>query len=257
MKKIILLISVFWLINLFALAQISESDTAKIDIRLASTLNQQTGNVRVLASRNRFDFLYAPFKNIVFKTQNTYLYQENRGVKVDDAFLSRNFIYFNPHRKVYPFIRFYFAENFRLAIDFRYMIGGGLSWQLLQRKNHLIKLSGSAVYEETDFSKNTFNDKTYNGSDRIKVFREIFRLFGRHTFGKNKFVFHYDIYYQPCFSAMNNYRYLADIGLDIPMWKGLNFTSNFLYSYENVVVSNILQQDTILTFGLSYQLRKN
>jgi hypothetical protein len=54
----------------------------------------------------------------------------------------------------------------------------------------------------------------------------------------------------------NNFRYQANIGVDFPVWKGLNLNANYLLAFENVVVEKVLQRDAIFTFGLSYQIKK-
>ncbi len=238
--------------------QISEGDTAKVEFRVAITGNWQTGNILILTQRGKADFLYSPFKNrnIVFKSQNTYLYQEIKNIKVDDFLNSRNFIYFNPHKRIYPFLRLYISENFRLAIDFRYLLGAGITWQVIKKPTHLVKLSGSLAYEQTDFSKNTYNESLYNGFDHINTTRAIMRLYGKHDILPKKLNFHYDVYIQPSVEWADNYRGSAEFGLDIPMWKGLNFTTSYVYGYENIVVTGVKQEDTILTFGFSYNYKK-
>jgi len=54
----------------------------------------------------------------------------------------------------------------------------------------------------------------------------------------------------------DNLRWQAEAGLDVPLWQGLNFTSNFIYTYESIVTAKQKNQDSILTFGFSYQLKK-
>ncbi len=67
---------------------------------------------------------------------------------------------------------------------------------------------------------------------------------------------YYDAYWQPAFNNQNNYRTQFDIGADFPIWKGFFFNALYSFTHENVVVTNIQQDDKILTFGLTYNFKK-
>jgi hypothetical protein len=120
----------------------------------------------------------------------------------------------------------------------------------------LLKVSLSGVYENTDFAKTTFNESQYNGNQSIQTWRSTFWLFGRHQLANRKLIFHYDFYAQPSVEQSDNLRWQAEVGLDIPLWKGVSFSSNFIYTYESIVTEKQKSQDSILTFGFSYQFKK-
>lgn len=61
-------------ISLFS--QINESDTLKLKADLSLTGFFQGGNVDTFIFRAKSDFSYKPLKKWVFKTQNSYVYQE-------------------------------------------------------------------------------------------------------------------------------------------------------------------------------------
>jgi hypothetical protein len=65
-----------------------------------------------------------------------------------------------------------------------------------------------------------------------------------------KLKLYYDGFYQPAISKSFNYRTQYDIGLDIPLWKGISFTSIYSQTRENVVSKSSSQIDENLTFGL-------
>lgn len=67
-------------------------------------------------------------------------------------------------------------------------------------------------------------------------------------------IFHYESYFQPSVEESNNFRWQTDMGLELPIWKFLNFKVNYLYTYENVVVENQRQIDRLLTFGVKVSL---
>lgn len=237
-------------------AQLNESDTVKLQLRAGFTGNYQTGNVNIITVRSRFDFSYAPVKNIVFKSQNSSLYQVFASTKADNDIFSRNYFYYKPQNTFYPFGILYISTNYRRKIDTRLFAGAGATLQLLDKTYHVMKLSASTVYETNKFKGNIYNYSTYNGSNKIDLWRGTIFMSGWNYLFKNHLRVYYDAYWQPAFNNSSNYRTQFDLGADFPVWKGLNFTALYTFTHENIVISNIKQDDKILTFGLAYYLKK-
>lgn len=177
--------------------------------------------------------------------------------KADDDVFSRNYFYFKPGRKIYPFAIAYISRNYRRKITSRYFAGAGVTWQVLNRQSQVIKFSAGTVYEHSSFNGSEFNYAEYNGSRNVHLWRGTLYAGGWHFILKNHVKIYYDAFWQPSFQKSNNYRTQADIGLDIPVWKGLSVTALYTYTHENVVVKNIIQNDKIFTWGLSYNFRKD
>lgn len=256
MKKTLILI-VF--IQCFALqttqAQINESDTVRFQLRAGLTGNFQKGNVEVLLLRSRLDFSYAPAQHWVFKSQNLSLYQAFYDRKADNDLFSRNFLYFRPQRKVYPYLMGFVSANYRRKINFRYFAGPGLSWQVVNTRRHVFKLSASVVQEESVFSVNTYNFSEYKGSDRIKLWRGALYTAGWHYLAQRRLRVYYDAYWMPGFGHRNNFRTQLDVGMDLSVWKGVAFNVLYTQQHENVVAEKVKQDDRILTFGITYAFR--
>ena len=236
-------------------AQINESDTARVQLRSSITGNYQAGNVQLFALRGRIE-LSAARKNFVFKTQNNGLYQSFFKTKADADLFSRNFLYYRPQQRVYPFVMGFVASNYRLKINTRVFVGGGATWQMIKSPKSNIKLSASMVYEQTAFSRSQFNNTHYNGQKQIRLWRATSWLAGQHRFNENGLRLHYTIYYQPGLDGQNNYRVSGEVGLDFPVYKGLGFTMLYTNLYEQVVASGVQQRDALFSFGLNYQLKK-
>jgi hypothetical protein len=49
----------------------------------------------------------------------------------------------------------------------------------------------------------------------------------------------------------NNFRWQADVSLELPLWNFLNFKINYIHSFENIVIENQKQEDNFLTFGFT------
>ena len=248
MKKILYYLLFF---STFASAQINESDTLKVKANLSLTGFYQDGNVETLIFRAKSDFSFKPLKKWVFKTQNSFVYQEFDKEKADADILSLNFLYFNPERKIYPLVLGILSTNFRREIDFRYLLGAGVNFQILTTKNSWLKFAISSEYEQTDFAKTDFNLSEYDGDQTITTFRGTFWVNGKYNLFKKKVIVTHEFYFQPSLEQSNNFRWQADVGLELPLWKFLNFKINYLHTFESIVIQNQKQKDNILTFGFT------
>jgi hypothetical protein len=232
-------------------AQINESDTFNVKASLALTGFWQGGNVETLIFRGRQDLSVRPWKKWVFKTENSYVYQAFGGQKADEDILSLNFLYFNPERKIYPLALGFVSTNYRRAIALRYLFGAGATFQLVNKKEQWLKLSLTCEYEETNFSQTTFNQTEYNGQESINTFRGTIWVNGKYKLFDKKMILTHEIYLQPSISQSNNSRWQADIGLELPIWKFLNFKINYRHTFESLVIKSQKQVDKFLTFGFT------
>lgn len=255
MKKILFFVLLVYGTNLSA--QLNESDTILLQHFSSLTGNIQTGNFKAFTLRARLDATLAPNNTFALKTQNAYRYQTFYGKKVDNEFSNRNFIYLYQHRRLYPFAMAFLSGNFRRKIDFRYFTGAGVTWQVIHQPMHVLKFSASGVYESTHFSEVTYNFPEYNGTDRLNTWRATFRVFGKHAMMRKKLRLNYEAFVQPSLEKQNNYRWHTEVGLDLPIWKGLSINALFMYDHENVTINSVKQNDLIASFGISYSGKKN
>ncbi len=232
-------------------AQINESDTLKLKANLSLTGFWQAGNVETLIFRAKSDLSVKPWKKWVFKTNNSYVYQEFGKEKADEDFLSLNFLYFNPERKFYPLALGFISTNFRREIDVRYLFGAGVTYQVLNKNKNWLKFSITGEYEQTNFSETDFNISEYDGSKSINTLRGTIWVNGKYHLFKNKLILTHESYVQPSLEQSNNYRWRADLGLELPVWKFLNFKINYLHTFESIVIEGQKRQDKFLTLGFT------
>lgn len=242
---------IFILLPTFLFGQINESDTLKLKTKLALTGFWQSGNVETLIFRAKTDVGLVPIKNWVFKTQNSYVYQAFGGDKADEDFLSLNFLYLNPDRKLYPLVLGFVSTNFRREIDLRYLFGAGITYQVINKEKGWLKFSITSEYERTYFNNTRFNLTNYNGKENINTLRGTIWANGKYNLFKNKLVITHETYIQPSLEESDNYRWQADIGLELPVWKYVNFKINYLHTFESLVIEDQKQQDQFLTFGFT------
>ena len=119
---------------------------------------RQTGNVDLGIIRARVEFTARLSNHITFKSQNNSLYQDFGGFKADNDINSRNYLYFKPEKRIYPFAMAYIQSNYRLKIQQRFFYGAGATLQLIQKENHSLKTSTSMVYEKSNYPTNQLNE---------------------------------------------------------------------------------------------------
>ena len=236
---------------IFLSAQINESDSLSLKADLSLTGFWQDGNVETLIFRAKAGVSFKPFKKWVFKSQNSYVYQEFGKVKEDEDILSLNFLYFNPERKFYPLVLAIASTNFRRKIDARYLFGAGVTYQVLNKKDTWLKVSLTSEYERTNFSQTNFNRSEFNGDESIRTLRGTIWINGKYSVFKDKVILSHESYFQPSLEQSNNFRWRADVGLELPIWKFLNFKVNYLRTFESIVIENQKREDQFLTFGVT------
>lgn len=250
MKQIVCL--VFFLPMLLS-AQINESgmDSLKLKANLSLTGFWQSGNVETLIFRAKSDVSLIPWKQWVFKTKNSYVYQEFGKEKADEDILSLNFLYFNPERKIYPLLLGFVSTNFRREIDVRYLYGAGVTFEVLKIKKDWLKFSITSEFERTDFDRSLFNISDYNGNPTVSTWRGTLWINGKYYLFKDKLILTHESYFQPSLLESDNYRWQADLGIEFPVWKYVNFKINYLHTFESLVITEQDREDQFLTFGLT------
>jgi hypothetical protein len=255
MKKTLFILVILFCAIGKIFAQLNESDTIHFQLRASITGNYQQGNVEVLNVRSKLDFTFWPHKNWVFKSQNSSLYQAFFSTKADNDVFSRNYLYYKPQHKLYPFMIAYISTNFRRKINTRYFAGAGLTYQVFNSYKNVLKISASTVYENTKFSERNYNFIVYKGANNIQVWRGTLYVGGWNYFFKKNIRLYYYAYWQPAYDNRNNYRTQIDIGTDFVIWKGFSLNALFAFTHENVVVDKIKKDDKILTWGIAYNLK--
>jgi hypothetical protein len=226
-------------------------DSLKIRADLSLTGFWQGGNVETLIFRAKSEISFKPLNHVVYKTRNSYVYQEFGKVKADEDILSLNFLYFNPERKLYPLALAFVSTNFRREIDWRSLFGAGMTYEIFEKDKSYLRASLSSEYEQTRFNETNFNIPEYNGRDYINTWRATLWVSGKYHLFKGKLILSHESYYQPSLEEGNNYRYQGDFGIELPVWKFLNFKINYLHTYESIVIQGQARDDRFLTFGLT------
>lgn len=130
----------------------------------------QKGNVNVGILRAKSEGVVRYKNSLAFKTQSNLLYQEFSGYKADNDFISRNYFYYNPDARVYPFSMAYVQSNFRLKIKQHLFYGLGGTNQLLNMNDNVIKCSLSVVNETSKYVASEWNVSNYSYEEVVPKF---------------------------------------------------------------------------------------
>ena len=230
-------------------AQLNESDSVHLQLKFNATASVLDGNVARTLLLNRLELAHANQKWGV-STRNDYQYGRTRYVLTESDVISYNFLYLHPLRRVYPYIMGLLETNLRRQIDFRYQVGPGVSWNVLNRKGSLLKLSITGTYEHTRYGGMVFDEERFNGSNIIETWRLTGRVYGKHVF-KNKMRLSYEFWWQQSLQAGVNYRYHTEDALEFPVTKHVAFRMAFRYSFENIELQGLKPFDLYWTYGLT------
>ena len=235
-------------------AQINESDTVGYQFNAALRGAYQAGNVELLRVINSVDGLAVFQENVVLKTENTLFYQEFFGQKADLDMSSRNYLYYKPFSKVYPYLIGYVSSNYRRDISSRYYSGLGLTYHFLNNGQSSIKISNNIAYDVTNYETDRYNEVQFNGSTEISNWINTLYLQGFHRVCSGKLLIHYKAYWQQSFEYEAMYRYLVSTNLNFKLGKGWFLQTQMDYRFEHVTNNNVKQSDFIWTWGMAYQL---
>lgn len=209
------------------------------------------GNVDVQILRSRLELVAAFGNDFRFKSQNNSLYQNFSGFKADEDYNSQNYLYFRPERKIYPFMMVYAQTNFRRKIDRRWFAGTGLTWQLIQHESVWLKTSASMVYEETRFNTLFYNEPYYNGIDNIRLWRPTLYLAGGTKLVQKTLGLNFQGFWQPGIAEVSNQRFSFDASVAYQLRKNISLNLHYLHTREQVVALSNVQNDHLLSAGLS------
>jgi hypothetical protein len=207
--------------------------------------------VRVFSVLGKLDALLRPSTQWAFKSQSNALYQAFGGFKADEDFFSRNFLYFRPENRTYPFVLSFISTNFRRKVALLHFTGLGLTRQLIQGEGQQLKVSLAGVYENTRFNQEVFNLPAYNGSPIVNIWRATVYAAGKHVLGQYTSVF-YNAYWQPAVPDFKNYRLFFDTGLNWQVKPRLALQCLYLLTGEGLVAQGVQTRDHLITLGFNY-----
>jgi hypothetical protein len=167
--------------------------------------------------------------------------KQNGNIAERDFFSDFNFDVFN-HRVVYGFgLGILEISNLR-AIDLRLLGGLGIGFHILRKPNANFSITNALIYESTNFRNN----------QDILTFRNSVRFKGKYSLFHNRLKISHLAFIQPSIQDIENVRWSANLGIEIPLHRLLSLRTAFTNSYESIVAENRKRNDFAWTIGLAF-----
>ncbi len=232
-------------------AQLTENDTLRFGYRANVTGSWITGNVERLLIVTNVDISHVG-KVIGLKSSNSYLYGTIFKNETENDLFSRNFLYLYPRKRFYPYAMVWLQNSARHQIDFRYQVGLGVSYGLINSESNQLKVSTTITYEQTLYNgTDFFIEPTHVEANTVTSQRATIRLLGNQLLIHGKLRLKYETWYQPAFNDRNNWRYYLNTSLELPITKYFSFRTALLYTHDNMVLISVKRDDKIMTFGFN------
>jgi hypothetical protein len=97
-----------------------------------------------------------------------------------------------------------------------------------------------------------FRERADLTSSTLNLWRATARIAGRSSLFEGAARIVYEAWYQFGFPIPDDYRYLADASLEIPLSRALSFRLSCSYARDNVALTGVERSDFFLVFGLSF-----
>jgi Protein of unknown function, DUF481 len=264
MRKKILALLAGIMVSYMPMAQttVKKDSSWQYDMHVSATALFSGGNLARTVTQNR---LTASLGNraVQFVTENSYRFGKNFTRVVENDFLTRNYVRLLPQKRLYAFLLGVYETNYRRSIQSRWQMGAGAAINFYRRGKDYLRFGFSGVYEKAHYKVGSFNLPEYNGSSQVEAVRAMVRLGGQHTVLDGHLVLKHDTWLMQGLQKANNYRWHSLLGLQIPVYKGLAFKTDYEYTYESLAISSnnpfgypSSTGDWVLSFGLSYDINK-
>jgi hypothetical protein len=239
----------------------SRRDSVEYDLHLSATALFSGGNLARVVTQNR---LWGSVGNrhIQLVSENSYRFGKNGSRVVEDDILSRNYLRFFPKNKCYVYLLGWLEANYRRSIESRWVLGGGTAYNFYQKPNRdFLRVGVAVVQENARFRVNAYNFPAFDGRENVREIRAMFRFGGIHTVLANHLMLRHDTWFMAGLGNTENYRWHTLLTLQIPVYKGFSFKTEYDYTYENLTIREknpfgtpSSQDDWVLSFGVTYDL---
>ncbi len=236
-------------------AQLTETDTVGFELKLSLNGSRAAGNIeRTLVALGGEMIKSNADRTWVYKTQNSYRYGAVRSIRTENDFVLGNYLYYQPDRRVYPYLMALYENNLIKRIDRRIGGGGGITFAILKTSSVLLKVSTTAFVDYTLYS-NSVHEGVHQFTD-VTTFRPSLRIFWRYRF-KNGIIAYTEGVDQFSVTGKGNHRIAASGGLVCPLSRRISFTSRIEYTHEDIVSDGVQANDWYSLVGLNLQFQNH
>ncbi len=233
-----------------AYCQLNESDSLRWQFKASATASLLNGILDRFITVNKLEAGHA-LEHFGFSTRNDYQYGTFGPSTTENDLTSFNYIYLNPRSRVYPYLMVLAEVNYRRQLTQRYQPGVGVSWNVMRKPHHFLKLSATASYETSTYKGTRFTYLEDTTRNVVNTARLTARAYGRHRLFNNKLRAFYEFWFQQSVQVQQNYRLYAEAALELPITKHFSFRANGRFTYENIQLLGLKPYDLYATLGVS------
>jgi len=235
-------------------AQLNEADTSAWQTEGNLSLKLNTGNVERLIITPELNVAHVSnAKTWGCSARERYTYGTFGNVISERDLLSRNFVYYRPEQRFYPYLMLWFQTHERQRLGFRYQAGAGVTWGTLRSKQQLLKISATITCEGNDYKEGNLTLMADTLVTGYQTFRITGRVFGSHVVVNDVMNGYYEALFQQALDNAGNWRVFAESGINIRVTKAFAMRTYMNYEYQTVHVRTERPADLILNVGASYR----
>jgi hypothetical protein len=228
-------LTAFLLLSFSILGQ--DTTSHKASIMLNGSFSDINGQSQIAANVNNSYTITR--KHVENLTLLKYLYVlENGTVIINDLTLRVQPRYLKKNWSVFAYHQFSSILSRKIDARYEFALGGGR--YLIKKKDFYSTLSYATIYVNTRYKSN-LDIASLRHSGRVQVGGNI----GRITYALEAF-------YQPTFQDFDNYNYMYDLKVSVPIVKRLSFNVNSYGNYESFNLKGVSNSNDILSLGFIY-----
>ncbi|HEY5369893.1 MAG TPA: DUF481 domain-containing protein [Hanamia sp.] len=224
-----------------AFSQFNDSTHHRFSLASTGIINQ-TQELSSFVSNNIISYELNQ-KKINFNTAASWVYgKQDKQVSNNDYSAFANLDYLKDIKRLYYWGLFFFDKSYSLKVNYRFQLGAGVAYNVLNKPNLNLSLSDGFVYESSDLTDPVI------GKDVYQTVRNSFRL-KFHWVYKDILVFDAAEFYQPSLASFNDYILKSNNSLSIKLNKWLAINASLAYNK----ISRTERENLLITYGLKVE----
>lgn len=221
-----------------AFSQFNDSTHHRFSFASTGTINQ-TKDAKSFVSNNLISYEVNQ-KKLSFNTAAGWVYgKQQKQLSNNDYSAFANLDYLKDIKRLYYWGLFYFDKSYSLKVNYRFQLGGGVAYNVLNKPELNLSLSDGFVYESSDLTDAVI------GKDVYQTVRNSFRL-KFHWAYKDILVFDAAEFYQPSLASFDDYILKSNNSLSIKLSKWLAINASMAYNK----ISRTERENLLITYGL-------
>ena len=241
----------------FAFSINAQQDTSRTNVSLGLTGSYQSGNFQRVQFINSLDIsLNSQNQQWNFLTRHLYLYQTVFGNPTQNDYLGRNFLTYRLNDKADVFGAVFIERYFIKKIDWHTQFGVGTRYKLVHTPRVFLQIGLMGSYSDKQYNGVDFENFDNENSNTITAFFITPVLNTQLVIIPKRLIIKGLGWFQQSVVESQNWRYVIEGQVLMPLRKDLNIKVSVNNFYENINLTGVKANDLFITYGISYQFKK-